>query len=118
MGEKTGARVDLDRAPLKYQGLKYHEIWISESQERMVMSVPPQNIEALLKIFADENVEAVVLGEFDGSGRLQLFFHGQQVADLDMSFVHDGLPQITKEAVYHKPVLKQEKLPKSEAGVI
>ena len=53
-----------------------------------------------------------VLGEFDGSGRLQLFFHGQQVADLDMSFIHDGLPQITKEAVYHKPVLKQEKLPK------
>ena len=37
MGEKTGARVDLDRAPLKYQGLQYHEIWISESQERMVI---------------------------------------------------------------------------------
>jgi len=113
MGEKTGARVELDRAPLKYQGLKYHEIWISESQERMVMSVPPQKIEALLKIFADENVEASVLGEFDGSGRLQLFFHGQQVADLDMSFIHDGLPRITKEAVYHKPVLKQEKIPKA-----
>ena len=112
MGEKTGARVDLDRAPLKYQGLKYHEIWISESQERMVMSVAPQNIDAFLKIFADENVEAVVLGEFDGSGRLQLFFYGQQVADLDMSFIHDGLPQITKEAVYQKPVLKQERLPK------
>ena len=111
MGEKTGARVDLDRAPLKYQGLKYHEIWISESQERMVMSVPPANIEALLKVFADENVEAVVLGEFDGSGRLQLFFHGQQVADLDMSFIHDGLPQITKEAIYHKSVLKKAKLP-------
>lgn len=111
MGEKTGARVDLDRAPLKYQGLKYHEIWISESQERMVLAVPPKNIEAFLKIFADENVEAVVLGEFDGSGRLQLFFHGQQVADLDMSFIHDGLPQITKEAIYYKPILKQEKLP-------
>jgi len=115
MGEKTGARVDLDKAPLKYQGLKYHEIWISESQERMVMSVSPQNREALLKIFADENVEASVLGEFDGSGRLQLFFHGQQVADLEMSFLHDGLPQITKEAIYHKPVLKQEKLPKPAA---
>jgi phosphoribosylformylglycinamidine synthase len=111
MGEKTGARVDLDQAPLKYQGLQYHEIWISESQERMVMSVAPQNREALLKIFADENVEAVVLGEFDGSGRLQLFFHGQQVADLDMAFIHDGLPKITKEAVYNKPVLKKEKLP-------
>jgi phosphoribosylformylglycinamidine synthase len=111
MGEKTGARVDLDRAPLKYQGLQYHEIWISESQERMVMSVPPQNRVALLKIFEDENVEAVVLGEFDGSGRLRLFFHGKQVADLEMSFLHDGLPQKSKEAVYHKPVLKQEKLP-------
>jgi len=117
MGEKTGARVDLDRAPLKYQGLKYHEIWISESQERMVMSVPPKNIEALLNVFAQENVEAVVLGEFDGSGRLQLFFHGQQVADLDMSFVHDGLPKITKEAVYHKPVLKAEKLPKTKGDL-
>ena len=113
MGEKTGARVDLDRAPLKYQGLKYHEIWISESQERMVLSVPVHHIEAFLKIFEDENVQAVVLGEFDGSGRLQLYFHGQQVADLDMKFVHDGLPQITKEAVYHKPVLKKEKLPGS-----
>ncbi len=111
MGAKTGARVDLDRAPLKYQGLQYHEIWISESQERMVLSVPPQNIEALLKIFEAENVEAVVLGEFDGSGRLQLFFHGQQVADLEMSFLHEGLPQKLKEAVYHKPVLKQEKIP-------
>lgn len=111
MGEKTGARVDLDRAPLKYQGLKYHEIWISESQERMVLSVPPQNREALLKVFADENVEATVLGEFDGSGRLQLFFHGQQVADLDMHFLHNGLPQIIKEAVYQKPVLKKERLP-------
>jgi phosphoribosylformylglycinamidine synthase len=81
----------------------------------MVMSVPPQNSEALLKIFADENVEAVVLGEFDGSGRLRLFFHGKQVADLEMSFLHEGLPQKLKEAVYHKPVLKQEKLPKREA---
>jgi len=112
MGEKTGARVDLDQAPLKYQGLKYYEIWISESQERMVISVPPQNIEALLKIFAQENVEAAVLGEFDGSGRLQLFFHGQQVADLDMSFLHHGLPQITKEAIFQKPVLRKERLPK------
>ncbi len=110
MGATTGARVDLDKAPLKYQGLKYHEIWISESQERMVMSVPPSKIDALLKIFADENVEACVLGEFDGSGRLQLFFRGAQVADLEMSFVHDGIPKITKEAQYDAPKLKAEKL--------
>ena len=110
MGALTGARVDLDKAPLKYQGLNYTEIWISESQERMVMSVPPKNIDELLEIFALENVEAVVLGEFDGSGRLQLLFHGHQVCDLDMQFLHDGLPKITKEALYLAPALKSEKL--------
>jgi phosphoribosylformylglycinamidine synthase len=81
----------------------------------MVLSVPPQNIDALSKIFADENVEATVLGEFDGSRRLQLFFHKEQVADLEMSFIHDGSPQITKEAVYHKPVNSREKLPAESA---
>ena len=112
MGQKTGARVDLERAPLKYQGLKYHEIWISESQERMVLAVPVASLEAFMKICSDENVEASVLGEFDGSGRLQLFFHGQQVASLDMAFVHDGLPKITKDAVYQKPSVPKERLPK------
>src|SRR6185436_5765679 len=41
MGEAIGADVHLDRAPLKYQGLSYTEIWISEAQERMVLAVPP-----------------------------------------------------------------------------
>lgn len=110
MGAQTGARVDLDRAPLKYQGLNYTEIWISESQERMVLAVPPAKTEELLKLFADENVQADVLGQFDGGGRLQLFFKGQQVCDLDMHFLHDGLPKITKEALYVAPKLKAEKL--------
>ncbi|MBF0489981.1 MAG: phosphoribosylformylglycinamidine synthase subunit PurL [Candidatus Omnitrophica bacterium] len=110
MGLETGARVDLDKAPLKYQGLNYTEIWISESQERMVLSVSPSKIDELLQLFAVENVEAVVLGEFTGSGRLQLYFQGHQVCDLDMHFLHDGLPKITKEALYLAPTLKADKL--------
>ena len=42
MGEKIGAEVWLDRVPLKYEGLSYTEIWISEAQERMVLAVPPR----------------------------------------------------------------------------
>ena len=42
MGEKTGAIVELDKVPLKYAGLRYDEIWISEAQERMVLSVPAE----------------------------------------------------------------------------
>ena len=52
MGEKTGAIVDLDKAPLKYAGLRYDEIWISEAQERMVLSVPAEHVDELLKLSA------------------------------------------------------------------
>ena len=113
MGSKLGARVDLDKVPLKYQGLNYDEIWISESQERMVLSVPPCNWKALREIFAGENVEAAALGEFTGRKRLELFFKGQRVCDLDMTFLHDGVPKITKEAYWRSPKLGQPRLPKT-----
>ena len=58
MGAELGVRVDLDKVPLKYEGLNYMEIWISESQERMVLSVPPGKIKELLDVFVSENVEA------------------------------------------------------------
>ena len=64
MGAELGAHVQLDRAPLKYDGLSYVEIWISESQERMVLSVPPEKWEALRKLCASEGVEAAILGTF------------------------------------------------------
>ncbi|MDD5127994.1 MAG: phosphoribosylformylglycinamidine synthase subunit PurS, partial [Dehalococcoidales bacterium] len=47
MGADTGVRVDLEKVPLKYAGLSYTEIWISESQERMVLAVPPEHVEEL-----------------------------------------------------------------------
>src|SRR5262249_38612008 len=46
MGEKLGATVHLERAPLKYEGLSYTEIWISEAQERMILAGPPAKWEA------------------------------------------------------------------------
>src|SRR6267154_939004 len=69
MGEKLGAVVQLDRAPLKYEGLSYTEIWISESQERMVLAVPPDNWERLHQLCAGEGVEAAIIGTFEATGR-------------------------------------------------
>ncbi|MEI6437501.1 MAG: phosphoribosylformylglycinamidine synthase subunit PurL [Candidatus Omnitrophota bacterium] len=103
MGAELGARVDLELVPLKYQGLKYHEIWISESQERMVMSVPPKNLERFKQIFAAENVDFAVIGTFPGTGRLELFYNGVRMADLSMHFMHEGTPRITKTAVWSAP---------------
>jgi phosphoribosylformylglycinamidine synthase len=100
MAEKLGARVDLDNAPLKYQGLSYTEIWISEAQERMILAVPPGNWRALQALCASEDVEATVLGNFEQTGRLALFYQGEQVADLDLHFLHHGRPREVRSAEY------------------
>ncbi len=100
MGQELGARVYLDKVPLKYSGLNYMEIWISESQERMVLSVPLKNIHKLISLFANENVTATVIGEFTGNKRLELYYQDKLVCDLDMQFLHEGIPQIAKQACY------------------
>ena len=103
MGANTGVRVYLDKVPLKYAGLSYTEIWVSESQERMVLAVPPECIDELLTLFASEDVEAVAIGEFTSDRRLKLFYQGNLVGDLDMEFLHGGLPQVKREAVWTPP---------------
>ena len=102
MGEKIGAEVELSNAPLKYEGLSYTEIWISEAQERMVLAMPPENWEEFRLLCESENVEATVLGTFKPTRRLVLKYHGQQVADLDMKLLHDGRPPVVRQAVYQQ----------------
>lgn len=118
MGEDLGARVNLENAPLKYRGLSYTEIWISESQERMVLSVPKNNIEALMEVFKRENVEATVIGEFTGTKRLELYYNGNPVCGLDMQFLHKGLPKVEKKAVFIQARHKEAKFscPKDLTG--
>ncbi len=100
MGEKTGARVDLDKVPLKYAGLRYDEIWISEAQERMVLSVPQHHVAALLKLSADEDMESTVIGMFGTPDQqLILNYHNQEVGCISMHFMHDGIPMPMRKAV-------------------
>jgi phosphoribosylformylglycinamidine synthase len=75
----------------------------------MVMSVPPQKADALLKLFAAENVEATVIGQFDNDGQLKIFYNDVQVCDIAMEFLHEGIPDITKEAFWALPKLKDPK---------
>jgi phosphoribosylformylglycinamidine synthase II len=103
MAKDLGCRVDLEKIPLKYHGLSYTEIWISESQERMVLAVPRNKLKELLACFASEDVEATVIGEFTANKRLQLFYKGNLVCDLQMHFLHDGNPKIKKVAEWVLP---------------
>ncbi len=103
MGEKIGATVDLDKVPLKYEGLRYDEIWISEAQERMVLAVPQQHVEELLKLSHDEDVESTVFGTFGTDNReLILNYDHNEVGRISMHFLHDGIPMPTRKAVVHQ----------------
>ena len=100
MGEELGAEVWLDKVPLKYEGLSYTEIWISEAQERMVFSVPEKNWPAFEKLCSDESVEATVLGRFTPTGNLTLKYGDEVVGEMSMAFLHDGRPPVIREASY------------------
>lgn len=100
MGEDTGAEVWLDKCPLKYSGLSYTEIWISEAQERMVLAVPEANVDEFVKLCASEDVEAAVIGRFTDTERLVLKYDDNEVADLTMTFLHDGRPPVIRKASY------------------
>jgi len=100
MGAELGAEVDLDRAPLKYEGLSYTEIWISEAQERMVLAVPPGSWGELQALCGAEGVEATDLGRFVDTGRLTLKYQGEVVGDLSMHFLHEGRPAVVRKATY------------------
>jgi phosphoribosylformylglycinamidine synthase II len=108
MAAELGATVYLEKAPLKYEGLSYTEIWISESQERMVLSVPPDKWQDLEKLCESEDVEAAVLGCFDADHRLKLSYAGNAVADLDMYFLHEGRPTVIRDAVIEQQLDKQK----------
>ena len=115
MGEKIGAEVHLDRVPLKYAGLTYAEIWISEAQERMVLAVPQENVEKILALFAAEDVEATVIGHYGTkNGKLKLFYDGTEVCDLDMDFLHE-VPRPTKQALWD-PQKKATPVPPHQAN--
>jgi len=114
MGRDLGAEVDLEKAPLKYAGLSYTEIWISEAQERMVIAVKPENLQAIQKIFDDENVESTVIGRFTDDKKLRLRYQGQLVGELDMDFLHDGVPRYSRKAVWRRPSLTEPSIPQKQ----
>jgi phosphoribosylformylglycinamidine synthase subunit PurSL len=103
MGEECGVEIDLDDVPLKYPGLASHDIWISEAQERMVLGVPPDKLDALYELCATEGVAVKAIGRFTESGRLVIRDQGETIADLSMDFLHNGTPRPLRKAVWTTP---------------
>lgn len=92
-GQSGGFHVELERVPLKYPGMAPWEIWISESQERMTLAVPPEHTDDLISFLARRGVEATVIGTYTDSGRAKVSWHGETIMDISMDFLHDGIPE-------------------------
>ncbi|MDZ7378623.1 MAG: AIR synthase-related protein, partial [candidate division KSB1 bacterium] len=104
---ETGAVVDLEHVPLKYQGLTYTEIWISEAQERMVIFVPPEKLAEALALFASEDVDATVIGRLTNDRQLVVRYQGHEVGKLDLEFLHEGLPRPVRDASWEPPTWEE-----------
>ncbi|MBE6524136.1 MAG: phosphoribosylformylglycinamidine synthase subunit PurL [Thermoplasmata archaeon] len=107
-----GADVDLEKVPLKEPGLAPWEIWVSESQERMMCTCKPENVDKVLEIFEMWDVLAIPVAKTTDKRRTRLFWDGELIFDMDLEFLTGG-------PVYNRPYTlpvvsskKNEKFPK------
>ncbi|MBT3464202.1 phosphoribosylformylglycinamidine synthase, partial [archaeon] len=98
-----GVDVDLKKVPLKYHGLQPWEIFISESQERMTFVIDPVDLDKVMELAKKRDVEVSVIGKFTDSGYLNLLYGSQKVAQIEMEFLHEGLPKKEIIAEWKKP---------------
>ena len=85
-----GAEIHLDNVPLKEEGLKPWEIWVSESQERMMMLVAPENVEQVLHICKQWDVTAAVVGTVIKDKIIRVFYKGQKLLEMNLEFMTGG----------------------------
>lgn len=110
MSEEIGVQVDIIKASLKYQGLEPWEIWLSESQERMVAAIIPDKYEEFAAICCKHGVEIAALGTFGtpkGEPSLNVTYDGQQLIDLNYDFLKNGLAQREMVANWQAPAISE-----------
>ncbi len=108
-GRQGGASVNLEKVPLKYPGLEPWQIWISESQERMTLSIPKKKMKVFKNLMEARGVEATIIGEFTNSKKCIVHYNNKKIMDIDMEFLHNGLP---KHHLKTTPIIQKNIEPK------
>ncbi|OAB82344.1 phosphoribosylformylglycinamidine synthase [Wolbachia endosymbiont of Laodelphax striatellus] len=111
---KDGFEVDLSKVLIKNDGMAPWEIWISESQERMTLAVPEENLPAFKQIMKTHDVEVCVIGEFNKSGKAVVKCPPEAaIMDIETEFLHDGNPKVhlqtkpwSKKSAVYFPVMQ------------
>ncbi|PIP12447.1 MAG: phosphoribosylformylglycinamidine synthase subunit PurL [bacterium (Candidatus Stahlbacteria) CG08_land_8_20_14_0_20_40_26] len=113
LAEGIGAKVQLENVPLKYKGLSPTEIWISESQERMVLSAPEEKLDELKKIFDECESELTVIGKFVKTDRIVVSYKKEKICDIDLDFLLHGMPKTAKTAIIPVTMGNREEVPEN-----
>ncbi len=100
----TGIILNLDNIPVREDGMTPYEMMLSESQERMLIVAKKGYEEKVKEIFAKWDLDAVVVGEVTDTGKFQLYFKNEKVADIPVNSIADEAP------VYNRPVKEPEYL--------
>jgi phosphoribosylformylglycinamidine synthase len=111
----NGCEIQIEKVPLKYEGLDQWEIWVSESQERMTIAVSPEHVDRFFELSRKHAVESTVIGTYTDSGKLHITYDGETCAYIDIDFLKSGFPQWEFDAEWNpaenrgirEPVLKE-----------
>ena len=103
-----GLEIDLNKVPLKYQGLNGTEIAISESQERMAVVVRPEDVDVFVGECNKENIDAVVVATVTEKPNLVMHWNGETIVDLERRFLDTNGVRVVVDA---KVVDKDVELP-------
>ncbi|MGH9407177.1 MAG: phosphoribosylformylglycinamidine synthase subunit PurS [Terriglobia bacterium] len=114
MGAETGVALDLDTVPLKDRSLSAWEILLSESQERMLIALPPEKLTEAGALLDRYDVRSAVIGRFTDSGRLDATWRGQEVASLEMDFLWGACPLDPISVAEPRRSLKPVEIPEPE----
>lgn len=116
MGAATGVHLSLDVVPLKDQSLTAWEILLSESQERMLVAIPPEKLAEAEDILTRYEVDHTVIGRFTDSRRLEATWRGEKVVDLEMSFLWGACPIDPVPTAEPKRQLKSLEIPEPRSA--
>lgn len=108
--ESGGCEVYLDKVPLKYPGLQPWQIWISESQERMTLSIPPNKVDEFMNLMRRRGVDAWIIGEYTNSGHCVVKHGEQTVLDMELEFLHEGGPKYNLQTSWQKPATREPQI--------
>ncbi|WP_353662452.1 phosphoribosylformylglycinamidine synthase subunit PurL [Hydrogenimonas sp. SS33] len=92
----SGMRMDLDKVPMREEGMTPYELMLSESQERMLICARKGTEEKIIEIFKKWDLDCAVIGEVTDTGRMELFWHGEKVADVPVDPVSEEAPVLDR----------------------